>query len=375
MEDTPERLPADTHLTALVLAGGVGLGAYQAGVYAALQAHAAPRSLWVAGSSIGAINAAVIAGSDSEHRIEKLRALWNSPSDGALLGGPDTDAVERWRHAESWVSALRSRMLGTEGSFRPRVPVPWEQFKSFYDLAPLRDRLNILVDFGRLNSGETRISIGTTDIETGELVLFDNARGDRIGIDHLLASCGYLPEFAPVEVDGRLLGDGGLSANAPIEALLHHRPDGNLAVYVVDLFPRDGVRPTDLETAAARKTDLTFANQTWLRLEGFCREERLRAQIRNANEFKFATNVYYLSYRPDSSEAGSERMYDYSARTIASRWHAGEADLRAALARIVPFDGANLIPIRRPDDERGAQGHEGRPASKSASAPRNFENA
>jgi NTE family protein len=94
-------------------------------------------------------------------------------------------------------------------------------FRSLYDLAPMKGRLAGLVDFARLNSGEVRFSIATTDIETGELVIFDNTKGDNITIDHVLASCGFLPEFAPVEVDGRLLGDGGLSANAPIEAVAH----------------------------------------------------------------------------------------------------------------------------------------------------------
>jgi predicted acylesterase/phospholipase RssA len=84
---------------------------------------------------------------------------------------------------------------------------------------PLKTRLAELVDFSRLNGGEVRVSVATTDIETGELVIFDTARGHRIELDHVLASCGFLPEFPAVEIDGRLLGDGGLSANAPVEAL------------------------------------------------------------------------------------------------------------------------------------------------------------
>jgi NTE family protein len=199
-----------------------------------------------------------------------------------------------------------------------------------------------------LNSGETRLTVATTDIETGELVLFDTARGDRITVDHVLASCGYLPEFAPVEIGGRLLGDGGLSANAPIEALLHDRPERDIICVVLDLFPRDGVRPADLETSLARKSDLTFANQTWMRLEGFCREEQLRAEIREGSgDPQFGTSVYYLSYRPDPSEAGSERMFDYSGRSTSTRWREGEADMRAALALAAPSKGANLVAIRR----------------------------
>jgi NTE family protein len=333
-------------MTALILAGGVALGSYQVGAYAALHAHGRPGPLWLAGSSIGAVNAVVIAGNPPERRVERLRALWNG-ADGRARE-PRTPATQRWQHMESWASALRARLVGNPGHFRPRVPIPWETFKSLYDLAPLRERLETLVDFGMLNSGESRLTVATTDIETGELVLFDTARGDRITVDHVLASCGYLPEFAPLEIGGRLLGDGGLSANAPIEALLHERPERNIICFVVDLFPRDGVRPGDLETAAARKSDLVFANQTWLRLEAFCREEQLRAQIREASdEAQFGTTIYYLSYRPDPSEAGPERTFDYSARSTAARWRAGEADMRSALAIATPSNDARLIAIRR----------------------------
>src|SRR4029078_4095477 len=120
------------------------------------------------------------------------------------------------------------------------------------------------VDFGRLNSGEVRFSVATTDIETGELVIFDTSKGDNISIDHILASCGFLPEFAPVDVGGRLLGDGGLSANAPIEAVANDASDK--IIFLIHLFARDGERPRSCEDALARKNDILFGNQTMQRL-------------------------------------------------------------------------------------------------------------
>jgi predicted acylesterase/phospholipase RssA len=85
----------------------------------------------------------------------------------------------------------------------------------------MRERLRNLIDFDRLNSGRTRVSIVATDIESGEPVVFDSSKS-RIEIDHLMASCGFLPEFAPLELDGRLLGDGGLSLNAPFDQILEN---------------------------------------------------------------------------------------------------------------------------------------------------------
>src|SRR3954469_2297391 len=334
---------------ALIFAGGVGLGSYQAGAYAAVHDRLASSKLWGAGSSIGATNAALIAGTRPDRRVEALRSLWNCADQH-----PDhsrAPRVERWQHLENWSSAIRARLLGSAGHFRPRAPLPWGGFKSLYDLAPLRERIEALVDFDRLNSGEVRVTVATTDVESGELVMFDTARGDRITIDHLMASCGYLPEFAPVEISGRLLGDGGLSANAPIEALLHERP-ADLTCFVLDLFARDGSRPRDLETALARKSDLTFANQTWLRLEAYCREQRLISELRKLNrEQRGSTTIYYLSYRPPPAEAGSERTFDYSERSLATRWHAGAADMRRALsARVELKEGVCLIPVRGPDN-------------------------
>jgi NTE family protein len=339
----------------LVFSGGIALGAYQAGAYGALQEHADFQPSWLAGSSIGAVNAAVIAGNRADDRVERLRALWKQNDQ---LASYDPSGLlwpqDHLRHMENWTSAIRTRLVGSAGHFRPRVVAPWERFTSLYDLSPLRERLLKLIDFELLNGGEVRLSVAATDIETGDLVMFDTAKGDRIEVDHLLASCGYLPEFAPLEIAGRLLGDGGLSANAPIEALLDHPPHEPLTCFVVDLFARDGSRPADLETAVARKSDLMFANQTWQRLEAYCRERKLRIELaEHANSGKnkgSATTIYYLSYRPDHSEAGSERTFDYSSRSVASRWEAGALDMNEALAidtRSKPGKEVKLIPVRR----------------------------
>ena len=181
-------------------------------------------------------------------------------------------------------------------------------FRSLYDLAPMRERLKSLVDFGRLNSGDIRFSLAATDIETGELVVFDTAKGDGISIDHLMASCGFLPEFAPVEIGGQLLGDGGLSANAPVEALGDDA--SNSLIFVIDLFARDGERPRSLEDALARKNDILFGNQTMQRLKLLSATGQVGP-------------IVLLSYRPSDEEAGPEKTFDLSRATISSRWAAG----------------------------------------------------
>jgi NTE family protein len=202
----------------------------------------------------------------------------------------------------------------------------------------MRERLQALIDFERLNRGPVRLTVATTDVESGNIVLFDTAKGDGIGPDHLLATCGFLPEFAPVEIGGRLLGDGGLSANAPVEPVLEEMFDG--IVFVIDLFARDGARPRDFARALARKNDLLFANQTYLRLRLFERQAARNGQG------KFP-RVFYLSYRAPPEEADSEKPFDYSPRALRRRREAGMADMAEALAVMGETSESGVIPIRR----------------------------
>ena len=301
---------------AMVFSGGLGLAAYHAGAY---QAYAKRSALlnWVAGSSAGAVTAALIAGNRSEDRIERLRAFWNHR---AIEAG----APRPWRHLTGWMGAIGTRFLGSAGHFYPRIPpsTPFA-FHSLYDLAPMKQRLSTLIDFDRLNSGEVRICVAATDIETGEPVIFDSANS-RIEIDHLMASCGFLPEFAPVEIDGRLLGDGGLSLNAPFDSILQSDFDGDLLLYVIDLYACDGERPNSLEAAAERKSDLMFGNQTLVRLN-YCVE--LRKLNKKLHSHDFQDHIVVLSYRPGSEEPGPEKSFDLSSDAVAQRWKAGVLDM------------------------------------------------
>src|SRR4051794_15929645 len=197
---------------AMVFSGGLGLAAYHGGVYQAFSERGLPLH-WLAGASAGAVTAALIAGNPVDERIERLRAFWNFPPIEHFAAGP-------WRHLYGWAGAIRTRLMGSAGHFHPRVAsINPFGFQSLYDLAPMKERMAGLIDFGRLNSGETTVCVAATDIETGEPVIFDSRKAP-IEIDHLLASSGFLPEFAPIEIGGRLLGDGGLSLNAPFDPIL-----------------------------------------------------------------------------------------------------------------------------------------------------------
>jgi len=320
---------------AMVFAGGLGLAAYHAGVYQAFSQKCLPLH-WVAGSSAGAATAALIAGNRAEDRIARMRAFWNFPPIETYRPAP-------WRHLNGWLGAVRSRVVGSPGHFHPRLPSmnPFG-FRSLYDLSPMRERLPKLIDFDLLNSGETRICFAATDIETGDPIIFDS-REQRIDLDHVMASCGFLPEFAPIEIDGRLVGDGGLSLNAPFDPILQSERDDSLLLYVIDLYARDGDRPDSFEAALERKNDLLFGNQTYVRLK-YCLElSRLRGK-RNNEKDGSREKIVLLSYRAGMEEPGPEKSFEFSAGALAQRWQAGVLDMKHS---DVLHSNEDIVVVRR----------------------------
>jgi NTE family protein len=317
---------------AMVFAGGLSLAAYHAGAYEVLVENLSSPS-WVTGASAGAITAAIIAGNPPEDRMRRLKSFWN-------LSGEEA-AVERpWDHAQGWISAISAHLFGSAGYFHPRVPLlNAVKFQSLYDLAPMRRRLASLIDFDRLNNGSMRISIAATDVESGDPIIFDSRDGP-IEMDHLMASCGFLPEFAPVDVNGRCCVDGGFSINAPFDPILDMEDE--FQVFVLDLYARDGARPHSLEAAAERKTDLMFGNQTFLRLKDKLQIRALSRQLSGLS--KTSDTVFLLSYRAAHDEPGPEKSFSFSRSGLVSRWRCGRLDMLDALSR---SNQAGLHVIRR----------------------------
>ncbi len=345
---------------ALVLQGGGALGSYQAGVYQGLH-EAGIQPNWFAGISIGAINAAILAGNEPELRVPRLTEFWETICRSALL--PDSSFEERitalagdgpGRATLSAFAAGRALLGGQDGFFRPRVPPPflWPfggiAATSFYDTAPLKDTLERLVDFDRINAREARLSVGAVDIQTGNFAYFDNA-AMTIEPEHIMASGALPPGFPAVEIMGRRYWDGGLVSNTPLAEVLGHTPRRDTLAFQVDLWSAVGPLPQNLLDVAEREKDIRYSSRTRMATDAATELQRLRRALKRALDClppeaavdpeivslrdlscSKVYNVIHLIYRDKQYEA-QHKDYEFSLPTMREHWEAGLADIRRTL--------------------------------------------
>jgi NTE family protein len=296
----------------LVLSGGNALGAFEAGVYEALHEHDLQPD-WVIGASIGAINAALIAGSAPDRRIETMRLFWRPVLSPGSLTLPWASMFETSRRttAVGW-----SATTGRPGIFGPLLSAftPWtDDQPSIFETNQLAITLKALVDFERLNAGPCRYTATAVDLETGNDVVFDST-AIEIKADHIRASAALPVAFPPVEIDGRWLVDGGLSANLPLDPVLSAPPPHATLCIAVDLLPLHGPKPATLGEAASRMQDLIFAAQSRRSID--------RWKAAYARREGITLSLVRLAYTEQDDEVAGKAL-DFSARTVEQRWSAG----------------------------------------------------
>ena len=342
--------PADRR-TVLVLQGGGALGSYQAGVFQALSENGVAPG-WVAGVSIGAINASLIAGNVPGQRTARLQEFWHRITSNALPSfGMPTAGVPGWDALGQRMGAASAMMFGQPGFFRPRAPMDWLSPRnrvSYYDTADLKRTLEELVDFDLINSGATRLSVGAVEVETGNLIYFDSAT-QKLGPEHIMASGALPPGFAAVEIDGRSFWDGGLVSNTPLQYVLAEKPRQSSVIFQVDLFPARGSMPTNLDEVAERDKDIRYSSRTRTGTQDAGARQNLRRQMREflarlpedmkqdpiAQDLRdFACgaeiDVVQMIYRPHVPQ-GSQKDFQFDRGTMERRWAEGLADARFTL--------------------------------------------
>ena len=335
-----------------MLQGGGALGAYQAGVFHTL-CKDSYEPTWVAGISIGAINAALIAGNLGHSRMERLREFWELVS--SSLPAPPAIAIDATvRESLNDASAAQVMMFGVPGFFAPRFPpAPFQPRGtpaaiSCYDTTPLRQTLERLVDFDRINAGAPRLSLGAVNVRSGNFEYFDSAR-QRIDARHVMASGALPPGFAPVEIDGEHYWDGGLVSNTPLQYVLDQPSQLRRVVFQVDLFPARGAMPATLGEVVEREKEIRYSSRT--RLNTTVEVERqaiaqtarrliaklppaLRddpdAQALGRLRCDAGVDIVQLIYRSKHYESQS-KDYEFSRLSMQEHWDAGSADMAHTL--------------------------------------------
>ena len=335
----------------LVLQGGGALGAYQAGVFESLsEVYREPN--WVAGISIGAINAALIAGNPPDQRVARLCEFWDLVSSGATV--PLIDPQLAGREALNEAAATRAMLFGVPGFYAPRIPpAPFQPRGtpaaiSYYDTAPLRATLERLIDFKLLNSGPIRLSVGTVNVRSGNFEYFDSAK-HHLDVRHIMASGALPPGFPPVEIDGEHYWDGGLVSNTPLQYVLDQPGKVRRVVFQVDLFAATGALPTTLSEVTEREKDIRFSSRTRLNTTNEMDRQviaqaaqrliaKLPPELRGdpdaralaATRCETAVDVVHLIYRSKHYESQS-KDYEFSRLSMREHWSSGRADMAHTL--------------------------------------------
>lgn len=348
--------PAELGQKVLVLQGGGALGAYQGGVFEAM-AESGLTPDWVIGTSIGAINAALIAGNRPEDRLARLHAFWRRVEHGGLTRA----AASGWMFGRVWADAMVTA-TGVPGFFELNTAA-WfgmdahlgAERAAFYSTAPLEQTLHELIDFDLLNDGPMRLTVGATNLRTAEMRYFDS-RAERVTARHIMASGALPPAFPPVRIDGELYWDGGVLSNTPVEAVFDDIPRRSGLVFAVHMWNPDGPEPDTLAKVLAREKDVRYssravshiARQKQLhKLRHVISElsKRLPAEALASPDVK-ALTAYGCTTRmhvvrlmaPSLAGDASTKDIDFNAENIHARWRRGQQDTQRLLAE-APWRG------------------------------------
>ena len=345
----------------LVLQGGGALGAYQLGVYEALH-DAGIEPDWVIGTSIGAINAALIAGNVPAQRLERLREFWHRvqqpwPAAGTLA-------------AFGWANLLPNAATvvgGIPGFFKPN-PMAWlgnhaavgVDRAAHYSTAPLRDTLGELVDFRQLARGDTRLTVGAVHALSGAMRYFDS-RDQALGVEHVMASGALPPAFPAVCIDGQPYWDGGIYSNTPIEAVLDDNPRRDSLIFAVNVWHQSGPEPVSIHQVMGRQKDIQFASRADSHIARQKQIHRLRHVIQQLTAelppaLRAASHVHELAawgcsttmhvahlVAPRLQGEDHTKDIDFSAQGLRARREAGFADTRSLIARAPWLEAADPL--------------------------------
>lgn len=321
--------------------GGGALGAFQAGVYEAMH-EAGIEPDWVVGTSIGAINAALITGNAPSKRLARLKEFWALVSSGA-------GSAAHWNvpGAGNLIHNLGAVLQGVPGFFSPnywaslgaQVPLGADA-ASYYQVNPLRQTLGRLVDFGYLADGKIRLTLGAVNVCSGNMRYFDS-RDDALHVDHVMASGALPPAFPAVVIDGESYWDGGVYSNTPIEVVMDDDPRRNSLIFATRLWQQKDDAPQSIAQVMSRLKDIQYSSRVdshtarqqqihHLRhvvrqLGRLLPESQLgKPAVRDLLSLGCGTVMHVISLQAPALDGEDQaRDLDFTPAGISARWNAG----------------------------------------------------
>ena len=346
---------------ALVLQGGGALGAYQVGVYEAMH-DAGVEPDWVIGTSIGAINGAIIAGNLPERRMARLDEFWRMvrSDESAKLWG-------MWPAVANAVVHASIVTKGIDGFFVPNADAAWGvhvplgvEKAAFYKTAPLQETLAGLVDFGCVNSHRTRLTLGAVNVRTSEMRYFDS-RDMALDERHVMASGALPPAFPAVRIDGDPYWDGGIYSNTPVEVVLDDKPRRDTLIFAANVWHATGPEPETLWQVMGRQKDIQYASraashvmrqQQIHRMRHIIRELKAHIpddrcdepEVKEMLSYGCATVMHLVPLHAPRLEGEDQtKDIDFTSAGIDSRRKAGYADTLRALEQKPWADHADTL--------------------------------
>ena len=342
----------------LVLQGGGALGAYQVGVYQALH-EAGVEPDWIIGTSIGAINAGLIAGSKPQDRLARLEEFWRRvKSPYSIPQFPDFSDV--WSY---WSTLLG----GISGFFKPNPLAFWSMHfpwgvdqAAYYSTVSLRETLAELIDFSIINKGSPRLTVGAANVQTSMMRYFDS-RQSEIGTEQIMASGALPPAFPAICIDGEYYWDGGILSNTPTEVIFDDCPRRDSLIFAVHLWNPIGPVPRSIWEVFHRHKDIQYSSRIASHISRQQQTHRLRhvvsqlvrqipSELRDTEVVKdlagygCVTQMHVVRLlAPRIGNENHTKDIDFSSAGIGARRAAGYSAAMAALQQ-APWQG-NFDPI------------------------------
>ena len=332
----------------LVLQGGGALGAYQVGVYQALH-EAGVEPDWVIGTSIGAINAGIIAGSKPDARMDRLTEFWRRVEHGHFFESIlPTQIAATLRNMTTIVGGLPAFFAPNPMAFLNQHATLGAEAAGYYSVDPMRETLADLIDFDEVNRGPVRLTVGASRVTSSEMVYFDS-RDMPLDLRHIMASGALPPAFPAVRIDGEPYWDGRSLSNTPVEVVFDDKPRRNSMVYAVHIWNPHGPEPETIWEVMNRQKDVQYSSRSASHIKRQRQLHRLRHVITELSALLPADQRQTPEVAELAAYGCPTRMHvirllapaldcedhskdiDFSPSGIRARWDAGYADTMRTL--------------------------------------------